>query len=58
MRERMNMEYYQGRALREREMARTSVNETIAGIHLEMAERYEEIVEQAQKTQAAQPDGR
>jgi hypothetical protein len=42
------MEYYQSRALHERELARTSANAAIARIHLEMAERYEKIVTEAQ----------
>jgi hypothetical protein len=44
MGEQTDMEYYQGRALREREMARTSTNETVARIHSEMAEHYEKLI--------------
>ncbi|AYJ86161.1 hypothetical protein D3Y57_09535 [Sphingomonas paeninsulae] len=48
MNEHNNMEYYQGRALRERELARTSANASIARIHIEMAEHYEKIVAKSQ----------
>lgn len=36
--------YYQDRALRERELARTAVSDSVARIHIEMAEHYEKIV--------------
>lgn len=36
--------YYQERALRERELARTAVSASVARIHIEMAEHYEKIV--------------
>ena len=42
-----NMDYYQGRALSERELARKSANESVARIHIEMAEHYENIVQKA-----------
>jgi hypothetical protein len=44
MNESNTMNYYQGRALRERELARTSANASVARIHIEMAEHYEKIV--------------
>jgi hypothetical protein len=61
MSEHNNMEYYQGRALRERELARTSANASIARIHIEMAEHYEKIIARSQveiQTPAARSGGR
>ncbi|WP_293883697.1 hypothetical protein [Sphingomonas sp.] len=39
-----DMDYYQGRALHERELASISADASIARIHGEMAEHYEKIV--------------
>lgn len=58
MSENSNMDYYQGRALRERELARTSANASIARIHIEMAEHYEKMVQQAQVTPSNGSGGR
>jgi len=58
MSERKNMDYYLGRALRERELARTSANASVARIHMEMAEHYEKIIQQAQQAPAIQLGGR
>lgn len=44
MSEQTSMEYYRGRALRERELARISANGKVARIHLEMAEQYEKMI--------------
>jgi hypothetical protein len=44
MSEQTEMDYYQGRALRERELARASVSATVARIHAEMAEHYEKLI--------------
>ncbi|MDB5701709.1 MAG: hypothetical protein JWL66_1908 [Sphingomonadales bacterium] len=48
-----DMEYYQIRALRERELARTSVDASVARIHAEMAERYEQMIESGQADMAS-----
>jgi hypothetical protein len=48
MSENKSMEYYRGRALRERELARASASASVARIHIEMAEHYENIVLKAQ----------
>jgi hypothetical protein len=53
MSESKNMEYYQGRALHERELARTSADASVARIHIEMAEHYEKIVGAAQMETSA-----
>jgi hypothetical protein len=42
------MEYYQKRAVCERELARTSANASVARVHAEMAEHYEKILAAAQ----------
>jgi hypothetical protein len=42
--EQTNMDYYRSRALRERELVRTSASGSVALIHLEMAEHYEKIL--------------
>ena len=38
--------YYQSRERRERELAAAAVNPAIAEIHLEMARRYSELIQQ------------
>ncbi|MDB5702146.1 MAG: hypothetical protein JWL66_2345 [Sphingomonadales bacterium] len=57
MREQDNMDYYQKRALRERELANTSNDATVARVHLEMAERYEFMINAAEATLRS-PTGR
>jgi hypothetical protein len=52
------MEYYQNRALCERELARTSINASVARIHIEMAKHYEKIVREGQTTSATASGGR
>lgn len=48
MNETNNMEYYQTRAMRERELAKTSSDASVARIHMEMAERYEQMIQSGQ----------
>ena len=38
-------EYYVGRSARERELARAAVNPEIAGIHSELADRYDRLAD-------------
>ncbi|CAN5346488.1 hypothetical protein BH09PSE3_BH09PSE3_05100 [soil metagenome] len=51
------MGYYQDRAIKERELARTSANASVARIHIEMAEHYEKVV-QASETGTRTPTKR
>lgn len=39
--------YYQSRERRERELAEAAINPVIAEIHLEMAQRYSELIQQS-----------
>ncbi|MDB5715445.1 MAG: hypothetical protein JWO15_2842 [Sphingomonadales bacterium] len=57
MKEQDDMDYYQKRALRERELANTSSDATVARIHLEMAERYEVMIDAAEAPPRS-PEGR
>lgn len=53
MNEYNDMEYYRTRAMRERELARTSSDASVARIHMEMAERYEQMIETGQADMAS-----
>lgn len=42
-----SVEYYLSRERRERELAAAAANPTIAAVHLEMATRYADLIDQA-----------
>ena len=48
MNEYNDMDYYRTRTARERELAGTSADASVARIHREMAERYEKMIESGQ----------
>lgn len=45
--------YYQLRERRERELAEAAINPVIAEIHLEMAKRYSELIQQTARSAPA-----